>query len=130
MIKNYHPNAAWVGDLTPDELIAGGFDCTPKSVKLKAGTAYLRGMILQEFAAGIYEQCTAVENALYILAEDIDLSESESDSESVAYMTGEFNARALILGETINIDELTQKFETRGIFLRKSVGIIQGYANG
>lgn len=86
---------------TPDSLIAGDFPIVTKSVTVaQAAGALVRGTILGKLTSGgkVVKQNTAAsdgsENDYAVLAEDVDAT--AGDVVTTAYLTGEFNAAALV----------------------------------
>jgi hypothetical protein len=129
MQHNYHPAGVnTLGTFSPDNLIAGGFQGSTKSVQLKHGVNYKRGTVLQVSAtAGIYEPVTDQTKAIYILLEDRDLSAATAAKPGVAAMTGEFNKSALTLGtlaEGSTAAGVYATLETRNIYVRDTVAVV------
>lgn len=107
-----------------DNLIAGDFHAVTDKVIVKAGSAYRRGTVvglLTADAKAVAVDSTKTdgsEKPYGILTDDIDAT--ESDMETVVYLTGEFNENRLIFGGTDKAETHKKVLREMGIFLRKS----------
>lgn len=119
---NHYPAYGTAGTFAPDNLQAGDFPLKTKSVVLKAGTAFLRGTVLEEGTltdVGKYLKVTTDANAKYILLEDMDAT--AADKMATVAITGEFNGRSLILGAGATIAGVSKALEPLSIFVRGAV---------
>lgn len=125
MNHNYHPSAAAIGSITPDNLLCGGFVGTPIAVSLKHGVNYVRGTILQESTtAGIYETVADDTKAKYVLVEDRDLTAATSAKPGMIYATGEFNLSAVTVGAGATKAGCAKTLEKLNIYLRDSMPVV------
>lgn len=101
----------------PNNLVAGYKHQTTQQVKLAAGTVYLIGSVLAKNQSG---ECVLVDsstddNVVYgILAHEVDATAGTAGG--VAYLTGEFNKRALIFGGNDTVEQHIDKARTQGLF--------------
>lgn len=119
---NYYPAYGTAGTFVPDNLQAGDFPIKTKTVLLKAGTAFLRGTVLEEGTVadvGKYLKVTTDANAKYVLLEDMDAT--AADKMATVAITGEFNGRSLVLGAGATIAGVTKALEPLSIFVRGAV---------
>ena len=128
MQHNYHPAGInTLGTFTPDNLIAGGFPAVNKSIQLKHGVNYARGVILQESStAGIFEKVTVAANSIYVLLEDRDLTAATSAKPGVVMMTGGVNKPALSTGTlaTGTLSDAYKALEAKNIYVRDTVPVV------
>ena len=99
MTYNFQPSGATnAGSIGTDNLIAGDFPIETKSVTIVDGAGKLaRGTILEVSSTpGKLQAVTDDADAVCILAEDVDAT--DADVVTTAYITGKFNARALVVG--------------------------------
>lgn len=86
-------------EFQPNNLVAGYKHQTTEQIKLASGAVYLIGSVLAKNKSG---ECVLVDsstdaNVIYgILAHTVDATSDTTGG--VAYLTGEFNKRALIFG--------------------------------
>ena len=114
-----------IGRMTPDNLVNDiGVAIVEKSVKLKKGTQFKRGTVLGIVAETGYADIVkstsedGTQTADSILAEDIDAS--DGDVVGVAYVSGQFNRKALNFGEdTADMHEL--RLRELGIFMKDNM---------
>lgn len=119
---NHYPAYGTAGTFSPDNLQAGDFPIKTKTVVLKAGTAFVRGTVLEEGTttdAGKYLKVTTDANAKYILLEDMDAT--AADKMATVAITGEFNGRSLVLGSGATLAGVTKALEPLSIFIRGAV---------
>lgn len=85
------------------------------SIKIPSGTAEMkRGTLLSEKGA----VAASAEEVFGVLAEDVDAS--EADVETVIYLTGEFNMKALNAGE-LAVEDCKTAARKIGIFIKSNV---------
>lgn len=107
-----------------DNLFAGNtMPVVKDAIILKSGSAYLRGMVLALDADGLAVQVdsTAEDSTKIpfgILTDDIDAT--DGDERAVAYLTGEFNERALIFKGSDTVDGFKTALRKLGIFAKKT----------
>src|SRR5690625_1473540 len=105
-----------------DNLFAGAImPVITDSVTLKAGSAYLRGMVVALGADGkaVQVDSTAEDGTdvpYGVVTDDIDAT--DGDVPAVLYLTGEFNARALIFKGSDTVDEFKSQLRSIGIFAK------------
>lgn len=101
----------------PDNLVAGYKHQTTEQVKLAAGAVYPIGSVLAKKQSG---ECTLVDsstdaNVVYgVLAHEVDATAGTVGG--VAYLTGEFNKRALIFGGNDTVEQHIDTARTQGLF--------------
>ncbi len=106
-----------IGERTFDELIVSGRTALhTHAITLAAGAAVLnRGQLIGKSEAGAFGAVDGTYNKPYgILTEDVDLSKTTA---AVVYVSGNFNAAAVIGYEATHYDALREK----GIFVEASV---------
>lgn len=118
-MKNLYEN---VGTFTPDNLINGnGVQILFKSVKIKKGSSYKRGQLLGIVTTTGYavpvkaDQSDGSQIADCILCDDVDTKEDEY---CTAYITGEFNRKAIVLEKGQTIDKFENRLRELGIYLK------------
>ncbi len=119
---NHYPAYGTAGTFVPDNLLAGDFPLKTKTITLKAGTSYTRGMVLEEGASadvGKFLLVTTDANAKYVLLEDMDAT--AADKKATVAITGEFNSNALTLGSGATKAGITKALEPLSIFVRDAV---------
>ncbi len=106
----------------PDQLIAGDFKLvTEGQASFPAGLQLTRGTVLAQQANGTYATAIsggAAPNA--ILADNVDSTAGQPVTGGV-YLTGEFNARALILDPSLTLAAVTPLLRQFSIFVKPSV---------
>lgn len=109
------------GSIGSDNLIAGDFPIKTQSIVIVDGAGVLpRGTVLQVSAtAGKYEEVTDDAEAVFILAEDVDAT--DADVTTTAYITGQFNKRALSIGTGATLAGVTATLRPLSIFIQDSV---------
>lgn len=113
-----------IDEFTPDNLIN---DITvsnvTKSVKLKKGTQLERGTVLTKDKTGVYKKFNIAnietEKPDCILADDVN---ADDDVFAVAYVTGVFNRKALILDGQLT-DAAEDILRDKGIYLKDNVEV-------
>lgn len=115
-----------IGTYNYDNLIAGGvMPQVTDGVTLVSGQAYVRGTVLSlngDGKATIVDSESAtnsIQEPYAILAADVDAT--EDDQEAPVFLTGEFNAAALIFGGTDTADDHKVALRKIGIFLKNNV---------
>lgn len=114
------------GVYTPDNLFAGDFPVATDTVTIASGQNLKRGAVLgMVTATGKYVLSVATaedgsEEPVVILAEDIDAT--GGDVTAPVYLTGQFNARALTLGEGHTTDSVKAALRPLSIFIKDTVG--------
>lgn len=112
------------GTFEADNLIAGEYPRAARIVTLTGQGTLTPGAVLGEISAdGRYKLSEAAstdgsEIPDGILAEICDLN--GTDIQALIYLTGEFNAQALVLGKGHTLESIRQAFRTRSIFLRSN----------
>lgn len=107
-----------------DNLFAGNvMPVITDSVTLKGGSVYLRGMVVGLDGTGkasIVDSTKAdgTESPYGIVTDNIDAT--DGDVSAVLYLTGEFNADALIFKDTDTIEKFKTKLRNIGIFAKKT----------
>ena len=110
------------GESLPDNLIAGEFPRSSKTVTVTGGVLVKKGSVLGRIDAnGLYKTSDAgagdgsqVPDA--ILMHDVDVT--AGDVKAHVYLSGEFNAHALILGAGHSIESVTTALRSRSIFIK------------
>lgn len=114
------------GVFTPDNLFGGDFPVVTDTVTIAQSAALKRGAVLGKVTATakyVLSEAAAgdgSENPVAILAEDIDAT--DADVTAPVYLTGEFNARALQLGDGHTIDSVKEALRPLSIFIKDTVG--------
>lgn len=85
-------------------------------VTAAAGTGTLKRGALVTFADGKVSAVTAKTDTIFgIIAEDVDIT---ADADAVVYVNGDFNKNAVVLGDSLNVDDFILAARNVGIFLR------------
>ena len=128
-----------VGEFTPDKLIAGNaIPITAKGITVAKGQGVLvRGTLLgvahdnthkktdtTETYEGTSGSQTDTIGADCILCEDVDAT--SNDVTTTGYITGEYNAAAIILPEEKSIDTHAQELRKLGLYIKP----VQKYLKG
>jgi hypothetical protein len=106
----------------PDQLIAGDFKLvTEGQAQFPSGLQLKRGTVIALAADNSYSAAnSATPGAYAVLADDVDTTAGTPASGGV-YLTGEFNARALILDPAVTLAQLTPVLRLCSIFVKPSV---------
>ena len=110
------------GRWEPERLIAGEFPRVSQVVAIVGAQDYLpMGAVLGEFEPGVYSlsQTSASEGSqvpVAILAQTVQLIDNQG--QAFIYLSGEFNASALLLGEGHTLESVTAALRLRSIFIR------------
>lgn len=110
-----------LGETKADNLIAGEFPRVSILATITGGK-YERGAILGKITtSGKCTSCTSAatdgSKEIYgILAETVDAS--TEDKQAVVYLSGEFNAAALSVGEGYTVAGLTDALRAKSIFVK------------
>ncbi|WP_233863489.1 head decoration protein [Paraburkholderia adhaesiva] len=105
----------------PDQLIAGDFKLvTEGQAQFAAGLTLKRGTVLAMQTDGTYNMANSGDGSPNaILADDID--STAGPVTGGVYLSGEFNARALILDPTLTLAAATLALRSWAIFVKPSV---------
>lgn len=105
----------------PDQLIAGDFKLvTEGQAQFPAGLQLKRGTVLAQASDGSYAPAKAAAAGAYaILADDVDTTAGPTNGG--VYLTGEFNARALILDPAVTLEAMTPILRVNSLFVKPSV---------
>lgn len=117
-----NPSYTNEGTFVQDNLLAGDFPLKTKTVTLKAGTAFVRGHVLEEGTsgdAGKFLPVATDANAKYVLLEAVDAT--AADKKGTVAITGEFNGSKLTIGSGATMAGVTKALEPLSIFVRGSV---------
>lgn len=110
---------------TPDQLVADPRTLVSRDRTITGGAVYKRGTVLGVITAtGKYTISLAAaadgsEDPVEILADDVDTT--GGDQNGGTYVSGEFNANAVILGTGQTLTGVTAALEAKKIFLRTPV---------
>jgi hypothetical protein len=113
------------GAFTPDSLHAGDFPIRTAKVTIVTGQNLVRGSVLGKItASGKFNLSASAagdgsNTPVAILAEDVDAT--AADKEAVAYITGDFNGRALTLGAGHTLAAVTLSLRDSSIFVADTV---------
>ncbi|WP_233872487.1 head decoration protein [Paraburkholderia adhaesiva] len=105
----------------PDQLIAGDFKLvTEGQAQFPAGLQLKRGTVLAQQTDGTYAVATSGNGSPNaILADNVD--STAGPVTGGVYLTGEFNARALILDPSLTLAAATLALRSWSIFVKPSV---------
>lgn len=112
-----------VGEYKPDKLIAGNtHPIDTKGITLSMGSGtYLRGTLINRQGTicniQIVEEEEVLDQPIGILTDDINLSETDV-TKVVIYISGEFRASEIIVGDDVTIDDFERDLRILGIFLK------------
>lgn len=106
----------------PDQLIAGDFKLvTEGQANFPAGLQMKRGTVLAQASDGSYSPAKAASPGAYaVLADDVDTTGGTASTGGV-YLTGEFNARKLILDSAVTLNSMTPILRVNSIFVKSCV---------
>lgn len=102
------------GETKADNLLAGEFPRVAILATITGGN-YARGTVLKQ-TNDVFTICGASDKPMAILAEAVDASSEDKDA--VVYLSGEFNANALIVASGATVAGLTEKLGDRGIYVK------------
>ena len=105
-----------VGEFTPDKLIAGNtHPIDTKAVEIATGSATLkRGTLINATGA----MCSANEDVpVGILCDDV-TQVSSGTTDTVMYISGDFKASEIIVGESTTVENFALELQKLGIFLK------------
>lgn len=109
----------------PSNLIAGQFPLITQTIKVASGQVLTRGAVLGQISTSnlfVLSQAAAndgSENPSVVLAEDVDAS--QGDVETICYLSGQFNTKALTLGEGHTPEKFIKQLRLLNIYLSNSI---------
>lgn len=106
-----------------DNLLSGDFPLVTRSVVVASGQSLKRGALLGEVGDTVKQAASTAtdgsETATAVLAEDVDASGGEK--RATAYLTGQFNERAIGFANGDTPDTFRANLRPLSIFLEPSV---------
>lgn len=105
-----------IGEFQPDNLIGGNTHPQDvKAVNLVAGTGILkRGTLLNKFGV----MCSSSDDVpVGILCDDVEL-DADNPIDTVMYISGDFRANEIIVGEGLSSFDFELELQKLGIFLK------------
>lgn len=109
-----------VSHFQADNLISGDYPIVTESITLAAGQNLKRGAVLGRQTSGHYVLSSATatdgsEQPIAVLAEDVDATNSETVG--VCYLSGQFNATALTIGDGLTSESIKHPLRLLNIYL-------------